>query len=1312
MRLKRKIAVVLAVIMALGSVGIMNLEARTYPIGTNPQGVQGEWVGHSNNHRLTDWFSSPQITGPTRASGVDFVVTGSQLEHGTGNQKQLRLRIGGDGIWNYGAFGINPNAGRATQTVAPNTAHHASTITTGPGNAGANSGVDGNANLLSPIPRVGPGQTWGFERNLPPAPPQITAYTMARELLNLPIHAGLLAMVNVGALDIAWAGQTNRIYLVDAQSRAATHVAYWIQGGGTTGHFDGFHPLAHTNFAKRPGGMGFHNLPPAFNSMVPTTGHYGLWALQVTNEINQRTAPASVAGITDATPDRLVLLPLAPDATLGYHLARVLLLPIDQNLNNMIEIGVYDTGGGWLNPPDKWVNVTPGTVTGDFAGEWEVMEANLSAFWPEFMGVITPPDPARWSVANAIASVGAGITDTGLSVARIHWSDLGAVNPLVGANAAQGSLAVVGTDGGGHVTEIRRHSGLEADWEPIASFSAAPNDDFPWAGFPGNVTFPAPGPAVRGVSPFTNPTAAGWVRLRTEVPTGNVGLVEPIREFVDTNVARLHLQYDMGAHATTIHNIDFLVPGAQRPPLPPLTGGVVAWIPVQLRASSSLNDWGLVGLMVGPGTNTAQMGEASRGGLAGAHPDPGMTAGLANVPPAFLGTVLAGSIHVGAEGTVAPGIPNTAWQYNVARFYRGVTSEPGITTTLISGTAIDWAYPDAPGAPEPARPAQIGINPNIPVAGVGAGGASWIQLTDSIGNMGAQSGTNRMTSIRHTGVNNIAHTAGAQIRNEIPFTLHFEHTNEMVIRWYRADVLAAGGGAQAVLRVPLAVQATGTGAITLEVLAQGSTLTPALVGGANQYITGRPISVVVSTIGNVTTVQAGSNLHFAASVLPNWNNPQFTWSLQTAHPGVTINPNTGLLTVGANVPEGTQITVRAVINNFNHIFGERTVTVVRPAPPSGGVTFTYPNFSSHSSNPNATVNFNVHAHLTPAGAASGFTTLRYEWLREGNVWQGSGGIGMRTADQIGNPIQLQLPGGTHAQRGGNWALRVTLLDANGNVLFVDNSIVIVLTITQPPGQGQESNQDQGSGGNEPSQTPAPTPTSTPTPTPTPASVATATPTPEPVSTPAPDSWVVSEPEATPMPWTPRLAPPAVTPVFNDIDQNSWYANYVTVVTSAGLFQGVAEGQFDAESEMTRAMFAQVLANLNGVDLLVFEGMTASFGDVSSGAWYFGAVQWASSLGIVTGTGDGNFDPNTPISREQMAVMLFRFIQIMGIEIPLDALTMFVDSYAISPWAAEAVATIQAMGIISGRPDGSFDPHTTATRGEVAAIFARLLELVQ
>ncbi|MCL2387283.1 MAG: S-layer homology domain-containing protein [Defluviitaleaceae bacterium] len=195
------------------------------------------------------------------------------------------------------------------------------------------------------------------------------------------------------------------------------------------------------------------------------------------------------------------------------------------------------------------------------------------------------------------------------------------------------------------------------------------------------------------------------------------------------------------------------------------------------------------------------------------------------------------------------------------------------------------------------------------------------------------------------------------------------------------------------------------------------------------------------------------------------------------------------------------------------------------------------------------------------------------------------------------------------------------------------------------------------------------------------------------------------------PPTPPIIPDPV-PVFTDVSPHAWYYNAVRVVLAEGLFQGTAPQTFSPHGNMTRAMFVQVLANLEGVNLAAYSTRTGTFGDTDSTAWYFAAVEWAAGQGLASGVGEGNFAPNAHITREEMAVLLHRYIVSRGILLPQNETTHFTDSTEISPWAVEGIAAAQQAGLITGRPEGNFAPRDTATRAEVATIFARLLAYSQ
>jgi hypothetical protein len=177
--------------------------------------------------------------------------------------------------------------------------------------------------------------------------------------------------------------------------------------------------------------------------------------------------------------------------------------------------------------------------------------------------------------------------------------------------------------------------------------------------------------------------------------------------------------------------------------------------------------------------------------------------------------------------------------------------------------------------------------------------------------------------------------------------------------------------------------------------------------------------------------------------------------------------------------------------------------------------------------------------------------------------------------------------------------------------------------------------------------------------------------------------------------------------FTDI-AGHWAFNNIMFVAARGLYGGIGNNLFSPDTSMTRAMFAQVLANIEGADLSKYTN--SRFTDVSAGAWYAPAVEWAADMGIVSGYGGGRFGPEDEITREQTAVMLANYIKYKGYILPAGQTAAFNDEDSVSAWAFEAVKIIQVAGIITGKPGNAFDPKGTATRAEVAAIFARLIEV--
>ena len=173
--------------------------------------------------------------------------------------------------------------------------------------------------------------------------------------------------------------------------------------------------------------------------------------------------------------------------------------------------------------------------------------------------------------------------------------------------------------------------------------------------------------------------------------------------------------------------------------------------------------------------------------------------------------------------------------------------------------------------------------------------------------------------------------------------------------------------------------------------------------------------------------------------------------------------------------------------------------------------------------------------------------------------------------------------------------------------------------------------------------------------------------------------------------------------YTDVDADAWYADAVSYVTDNGLMSGTSSTAFAPEDAMTRSMLATVL--YRAAESPAVTGSDA-FTDTADGAWYTDAVLWASQQDLVTGYGDGTFGTNDPVSREQIAVILWRYA---GSPAAAEAQD-FADETAISAYASDAVDWARANGIVNGRENNTFDPQGNATRAEVATILRGYLTM--
>ena len=176
--------------------------------------------------------------------------------------------------------------------------------------------------------------------------------------------------------------------------------------------------------------------------------------------------------------------------------------------------------------------------------------------------------------------------------------------------------------------------------------------------------------------------------------------------------------------------------------------------------------------------------------------------------------------------------------------------------------------------------------------------------------------------------------------------------------------------------------------------------------------------------------------------------------------------------------------------------------------------------------------------------------------------------------------------------------------------------------------------------------------------------------------------------------------------FGDVKETDWFAGAVEFVTSRGIFQGTGDG-FQPNAPMNRAMLVTVLQRIAGEKA---RGEN-TFGDVEPDAWYADAVIWASENGIVNGT-DNGFEPDEPVTREQIATMLYRFMKYLGYDVSASkALSGFPDGGDASPWAKEAMEWAAGVGLFQGDQNGNLNPGGKATRAEVATLVERLIGLM-
>ena len=202
--------------------------------------------------------------------------------------------------------------------------------------------------------------------------------------------------------------------------------------------------------------------------------------------------------------------------------------------------------------------------------------------------------------------------------------------------------------------------------------------------------------------------------------------------------------------------------------------------------------------------------------------------------------------------------------------------------------------------------------------------------------------------------------------------------------------------------------------------------------------------------------------------------------------------------------------------------------------------------------------------------------------------------------------------------------------------------------------------------------------------------------------------VLPPPPVTPgTPVTPaRPAAPVGLP-FADVSSSDWFYNDVRYVYEKGIMDGTGADRFSPNAPLTRAMIVTILYRMDGSPSV---SGSSDFTDVAAGKWFAKAVAWAAANGIVNGYGDSLFGPNDPVTREQLAAILYRYAVYGGMTaVTLEEnLGSFADTAQLSAYAIQAMNWAVGQGLINGS-GSNLVPKAQATRAQVAAIIHRYLE---
>lgn len=190
-----------------------------------------------------------------------------------------------------------------------------------------------------------------------------------------------------------------------------------------------------------------------------------------------------------------------------------------------------------------------------------------------------------------------------------------------------------------------------------------------------------------------------------------------------------------------------------------------------------------------------------------------------------------------------------------------------------------------------------------------------------------------------------------------------------------------------------------------------------------------------------------------------------------------------------------------------------------------------------------------------------------------------------------------------------------------------------------------------------------------------------------------------QPQPQPQP-KPQPQEPGQTGRFMDVADSHWGKDAIQYVTAKGYFQGTGPNTFEPGSSITRGQFITVLGRMSGVKAEDYQKLP--FTDVKPGDYFAPYVAWGQENGIVTGEGS-TYSPNRALSRQEMAVIMDRFLDHTGKSLKAKDFKGFPDIDQVADWAKDSVKKMAGFGVVSGMDGGTFAPQEDFTRAQTAQV---------